>query len=86
VLDAGSAPSVPAPRTVAHDADAAKPGRDELGNASVGTVGEDAAVLSAQGFDGGASVVHGVVAIARTACGYGDDMEVAPASEDLGVA
>jgi hypothetical protein len=66
VLDPGSTSTMSAPCSVAQDPVRAKRRRDELGDAAVGTVGEDATVLLAERFDVRASVVHRVVAVAWT--------------------
>jgi hypothetical protein len=86
VLDPGAASSMATPGPVAADPVALEHRRDELRDAAIAAVGENAGVLAAQGFDRRATVVDGVVTIARTATTDGDDAQVAPAGEDLRVA
>jgi hypothetical protein len=63
VLDPCSTSMMSTPCSVAQDPVPAKRRRDELGDAAVGTVGEDATVLLAERLDVRASVVHRVVAV-----------------------
>ena len=86
MLDPGSTTAMPAPGVVAQDAIASKHGRDELGDAAVATVGQNAPMLSAQSLDVRVPVMDDIVAMARTAAGRGDDAQIAAAREDLGVA
>ena len=86
VLDPGSASTMSAPPAVAQDLVSAKHRCDELGDGAVSTVGQDATMLLAARFDGGASVVHRVVAVAWTARGGGDDPKIAATDQHLGVA
>jgi hypothetical protein len=73
VLDPGSTSMMPTPPAVAQDLVSAKHLCDELGDGAVSTVGHDVTMLLAEGFDGRASVLHRVIAIAWTARGGGDD-------------
>ena len=86
VLDAGSAATMATPGSIAHDAAAAKHRCDELGDAAITAIGQDAAMLPAQHLDRRATVMDGIVAVTRPACRGGDDLEIAPLDEDLRVA
>jgi hypothetical protein len=52
VLDPCSPPAMSTPRAVAQDPSSAKHRRDELGDAAVAAVGEDATMLLAERLDG----------------------------------
>ena len=86
VLDAGSASTMATPAPVAQDPVSAKHRRDELGDGTVSTVGQNATMLLAARFDGRASVVYRVVAVAWTTRGDGDDPKIASTDQYLGVA
>jgi len=86
VLDPGSTSTMSTPPVVAHDLVSAKHRCDELWDAPVSTVGQDATMLLAARFDGRASVVHRVVAVAWTTRSGGDDPKIASADQHLGVA
>ncbi len=60
-----------------------KTGVIKLVDAAVASVGQNAPVVPAERLDRGATVVHGIVAIAGTTGGRGDDAEIATASQDL---
>ena len=59
---------------------------DELGHATVASVGEYASVHSTQTLDLGPAIVNWIVAIARPSCSDGDDTQVATADQDLRIA
>jgi hypothetical protein len=61
------------PRAVAYDPASAKDRRDELGDATVATVGKDAPMLLAEHLDGRAAVMERVVAVAWTTRRCSDD-------------
>jgi hypothetical protein len=86
VLDASAAAAVASPRAVAQDAPAAEDRCDQLVDAAVTAVGQDASVEAAECLDRGAAVVHRIVAIAGATGGRGDDAEIAAARQDLGIA
>lgn len=86
MLDPRAAAAMAAPGQVAQDAIAAEDRRDELGHAAVAAIGQNAPVVLAERLDRGATVVDGIVAIARSPGGRRDDAEVAAASQDLSVA
>jgi hypothetical protein len=66
-------PSVPSPHLVADDPASPKPWDFELAEATVSAVSENASMLSTECLDARASVVHRIIAIARTAAIHGDD-------------
>ena len=86
VFDARTSTSMTTPCTVPEDAAAMEDWRDELGDASIAAVREDTAVLLAQRLDLRATVVHRIVAIAWTARGDRDDLEIMATHEQLSVA
>ena len=86
VLDPGATSTMSAPPTVAHDVVSAKHRCDELGDGAISTVSQDATMLLAARFDGGAAIEHLVVAVAWTARGGGDDPKIASTDQHLGVA
>jgi len=80
-----STSTMAAPCSVSKDPVPAKRRCDELGISAVPTVGERATVLLAKRLDVRSSVVYRVVAVAGNTCGCGDDSQIAPADQDLGV-
>lgn len=76
VLDACASTAMTAPRRVAHDAASAKDRCDELWNATVAAVGEHTPMPLTEHLDLRTTVVDWIVAIARTARGSRDDLEV----------
>lgn len=86
VLDTSTPSTMTAPRTIPHDAVSAEDRRDELWYAAIAAIGEDAAMILAQSFDGRASVVDRIIAIARTAGRRRNDVKIAPSHQDLRVA
>jgi hypothetical protein len=63
VLDPGTPPAMATPGTIADDSIPAKDRGDELGDAAVATVGQDAPVLLAERLDRGATIMDAIVAI-----------------------
>src|ERR1700704_3173452 len=86
VFDPGSTSTMSTPRSVAQDLASTKHRRDELGDAAVAAVGESATMPLAERRDARAAVVHGVVAVAWTTRGGGDDPQIASADENLCIA
>ena len=86
MLDPGTPTAMTAPRRITHDATSAKDRRHELWNATIATVGEDAPVQLTQRLDLRATVVDWIVAIARTAGGSRDDLEITTTHQHLCVA
>src|SRR5262245_15167707 len=86
MFDPGPSTTVSAPAGITHDSDPIEHRRDELGDATVATIGQDTSMVLAQSFDRRASVMERVVAIAGTTCRDRDDAEVAATHQDLRVA
>ena len=86
VLDPGTAASMAFPGPIAADPCALKDRCDELRDAAIASVSEDATVRLAQCLEMRAPVVNRIVAIARPAGGGGDDAQIAATGEDLRVA
>jgi len=86
VLDPSSTSTMATPHSVAQDRVSAKRRRDELGDATVPTVGKNATMLLAEHRDARASVVHGVVAVAWTTWGGGSNPQIMSTDENLRVA
>ena len=86
MLDASTTFSVPPPCSVADDAIASEPRRDELGDAAVAAICEHAGVVLTEPLDLRATVVNGVVAIAGPAADHGDHVQIGATDQDLGIA
>jgi hypothetical protein len=86
MLDPGTSTAMTAPRRITHDAASAEDRRHELWNATIATVGEDAPVQLTQRLDLRTTVVDCIVAIARTAGGSRDDLEITMTHQHLCVA
>lgn len=86
MLDTSASAAVAAPRGVTHDPIRSKDGCDELGDATVAAIGEDSPVLLALRLDRRASVVNGVVAVARATRGRSDDSQIGSPHENLCIA
>ena len=85
MLDPGTSTAMTAPRRITHDAASAEDRRHELWNATIATVGEDAPVQLTR-LDLRTTVVDCIVAIARTAGGSRDDLEITMTDQHLCVA
>jgi hypothetical protein len=86
MLDPRASFAMPAPRSIPEDPVLAEHRRDQLRDAAVATVGEDAPMASANGLDVRVSVVNDIVAIARTAGCDGNHAQIGAANDELGVA
>ena len=78
VLDADATLAMPAPGLISNDASAAKAWEHEVSLTAVTTVGQDAAVITAERFDLRFAVVDWIVTIAWTTARTRDDTEVSP--------
>jgi hypothetical protein len=64
---------MPSPAVVAYDPVPAEAGGDELGDASIATIGEHTSVPASEALDHRPSVVHRIVSIAGAARGGRND-------------
>lgn len=86
VLDARPPSAMTAPGVVAENPVASKARRDELGDAAIAAVSQDASMLLTASFDARTAIVHAIVSIAWTASADRNDTQIAAADEHLGIA
>lgn len=76
MLDACTTFTVAPPHRISNDPPLTKSRDDELGDASVATIGKYATMVLAQGLDGRASIMNGIITIARSTSRDGYDVEI----------
>ena len=74
---------MPAPRRIADDTASTKGRRDELRDATIASVGQDAPVQLTEHLDLGTEVVGWIVAISGAARSRRDDLEITTTHEHL---